>query len=98
MRPTDDRTLRREVAFDAACRAIPGLADWTDPQRSRPTGRALPGGTLMNCYCSQSGPDGRPALAGLLFVGDAVFTTTPTFGRGIATSLMAANRGAAAGR
>jgi 2-polyprenyl-6-methoxyphenol hydroxylase-like FAD-dependent oxidoreductase len=93
IRPTDDRDLvllRHERAFEAACRAIPGLSDWTDPQRSRPITPVLPGGTLMNYYRSQRGPDGRLALPGLLFVGDAVCTTTPNFGRGITTSLLQA--------
>ena len=90
IRPTVDRgllPLRHEAAFDAACRAIPGLSDWTDPERARPTSPVLPGGTLMNCYRSQAGPGGDLALPGLLFVFDAVCTTTPNFGRGIATSL-----------
>jgi len=93
IRPTDDRDLlllRHGPAFEAACRAIPGLSDWTDPQRSRPITPVLPGGTLMNYYRSQRGPDGHLALPGLLFVGDAVCTTTPNFGRGITTSLLQA--------
>jgi 2-polyprenyl-6-methoxyphenol hydroxylase-like FAD-dependent oxidoreductase len=93
VRPTDDRDLvglRHEAAFTAACRAIPGLSDWTDPERSRPITPVLPGGTLMNYYRSQTGPDGHLALPGLLFVGDAVCTTTPNFGRGITTSLLQA--------
>ena len=91
IRPAGDRSLlalRHEAAFEAACRAVPGLATWTDPARSRPITPALPGGTLLNVYRGQTGPDGRLALPGLLFVGDAVCTTTPTFGRGIATSLL----------
>ena len=48
----------------------------------------LPGGTLKNAYRNQRGPDGRLALPGLLFVGDAVCTTTPNFGRGIATTML----------
>lgn len=91
VRPTVDRALlplRHDVAFDAAVRAVPGLADWTDPDRSRPITPVLAGGTLLNSYRGQRGPDGRLALPGLLFVGDAVCTTTPNFGRGIATSLL----------
>jgi len=95
VRPTDDRDLvplRHEAAFTTACRAVPGLSDWTDPERSRPITPVLPGGTLMNYYRSQTGPDGRLALPGLLFVGDAVCTTTPNFGRGITTSLLQARQ------
>ncbi len=91
VRPTVDRSLvplRHDAAFEAACAAIPGLAAWTDPTRSRPITRVLPGGPLLNHYRGQTGPDGRLALPGLLFLGDAVCTTTPNFGRGITTSLL----------
>lgn len=79
--------LRHDHVFEAACREIPGLADWTDPARSRPITSVLPGGALMNWYRGQRGPDGGPALAGLFFVGDSVCTTTPTFGRGVTTTV-----------
>jgi len=93
VRPVADRVLsqlRHEAAFAAACRAIPGLADWVDPARSRPITPVLPGGPLLNAYRGQTGPDGRLALPGLLFLGDAVATTTPTFGRGMTTTLLQA--------
>ncbi|MGZ8757304.1 MAG: FAD-dependent oxidoreductase [Aeromicrobium sp.] len=93
IRPTKDPNLvglRHEAAFEAACRAIPGLATWTDPDRSRPLTGVLPGGTLMNHYRGQTGHDGRLAMPGLVFVGDSVCTTTPNFGRGVATSMMQA--------
>jgi 2-polyprenyl-6-methoxyphenol hydroxylase-like FAD-dependent oxidoreductase len=91
IRSTDARDLvglRHNGAFDAAVQAIPGLADWTDPGRSRPLTDVLPGGTLKNAYRNQRGPDGRLALPGLLFAGDAVCTTTPNFGRGLATTML----------
>jgi 2-polyprenyl-6-methoxyphenol hydroxylase-like FAD-dependent oxidoreductase len=90
VRPTDARDLvdlRHDAVFEAACAAIPGLDTWTDPGRSRPITSVLPGGELKNYYRSQRGPEGGPAMPGLLFVGDSVCTTTPVFGRGIATSL-----------
>jgi len=93
IRPTVDRELvglRHEEAFEAACRAVPGLAAWTDAERSRPITPVLAGGTLMNYYRGQTGPDGRPALPGLVFAGDSVCTTTPNFGRGVATSMLQA--------
>jgi 2-polyprenyl-6-methoxyphenol hydroxylase-like FAD-dependent oxidoreductase len=95
VRPTADPVLsqlRHEAPFTAACQAIPGLADWTDPGRSRPITPVLPGGPLMNLYRGQTDQDGRLALPGLVFAGDAVATTTPTFGRGIATSLLQARQ------
>lgn len=82
--------LREGQVFDAACHAIPALREWTDPGRSRPITPVLPGGRLKNSYQGQRGPTGTVALPGLVFVGDAVCTTTPTFGRGVATGLMQA--------
>ena len=93
VRPTDEPdlvALRHPAAFDAACRAVPGLADWTDPERSRPITDVLVGGALVNHYRGQAGHDGALALPGLVFVGDAVCTTTPMFGRGVTTSLLQA--------
>jgi len=95
VRPTADRVLsqlRHEAAFTAACQAIPGLAEWTDPARSRPITPVLPGGPLLNAYRGQTGPGGRLVLPGLVFVGDAVATTTPTFGRGLTTTLLQAQQ------
>jgi 2-polyprenyl-6-methoxyphenol hydroxylase-like FAD-dependent oxidoreductase len=85
VRPTSDsalKGLRHEAAFEAAARAIPGLAEWTDPERAEPVGAVQPGGPLRNTFRPQS------ALRGLVAVGDAVATTTPTFGRGVATTYL----------
>ncbi len=90
--------LRHEAAFDAASRAIPGLADWVDPDRARPVSPVLPGGPLLNAYRAQTGADGRLVLPGLVSVGDAVATTTPTFGRGVTTTLLQAQGTAPARR
>jgi 2-polyprenyl-6-methoxyphenol hydroxylase-like FAD-dependent oxidoreductase len=95
VRPTADPVLsqlRHEAAFTAACRAIPGLADWTDPDRARPITPVYPGGPLLNAYRGQTGHDDRLALPGLVFAGDAVATTTPTFGRGVTTTLLQAQQ------
>jgi 2-polyprenyl-6-methoxyphenol hydroxylase-like FAD-dependent oxidoreductase len=85
VRPTADaalKELRCEAAFDAACAAIPALADWTCPDRSLPTSGVLVGGALRNVYRRQSG------TPGLVAVGDSVATTTPTRGRGVAMACM----------
>jgi 2-polyprenyl-6-methoxyphenol hydroxylase-like FAD-dependent oxidoreductase len=50
----------------------------------------LPGGRLYNTYRGQLDAAGRPALPGLMSVGDAVCTTTPLAGRGVALGLMQA--------
>jgi 2-polyprenyl-6-methoxyphenol hydroxylase-like FAD-dependent oxidoreductase len=93
VRPTSDaslKVLRHEAAFEAACRAVPGLAEWTDPDRAQPVSDVLPGGQLRNAYRGQQGHDGRACVPGLVSVGDAVATTTPIFGRGLATSFLQA--------
>jgi 2-polyprenyl-6-methoxyphenol hydroxylase-like FAD-dependent oxidoreductase len=89
---SDLAQLRDEQAYEAACQVIPGLAAWTGADRSRPITPVLPGGRLHNSYQGQLNADGDVALPGLLFVGDAVCTTTPTAGRGVATSLLQARK------
>jgi len=84
--------LRHDAAYDAACRAIPGLAAWTDPERAEPLASVFPGGSLLNHYRGQRRTDGRPLLSGLVVVGDAVATTTPNFGRGVTMALRQAER------
>ena len=81
------RALRHNAVFDQATSAIPGLADWTDPERSVPVTDVLAGGALLNVYAGQRRPSGGLVLPGLFFVGDSVATTTPVFGRGITTTL-----------
>ena len=91
IRPTADATLkglRHEAAFEAACRAIPALAEWTDPDRADPVTDVLPGGPLRNAYRGQQAMDGRPFVPGLVSIGDAVATTTPIFGRGVTTTFL----------
>ncbi|MGA9343818.1 MAG: tryptophan 7-halogenase [Nocardioidaceae bacterium] len=85
VRPTADaalKDLRFEAAFEAACRAIPALAEWTHPERAQPTSEVLVGGALRNVYRRQV------KTPGLVAVGDSVATTTPTRGRGIAMAFM----------
>jgi hypothetical protein len=84
--------LRRLAAFETATRAIPPLAIWTDPGRSRPITPVLRGGHLYNGYRGQRNEAGRIALPGLIALGDAVCTTNPSLGRGIATSFLQAQR------
>jgi 2-polyprenyl-6-methoxyphenol hydroxylase-like FAD-dependent oxidoreductase len=84
------RMLRHDDIFDEAVRAIPQLSQWIDPARALPVSGALPGGRLYNTYRGQLGPSGKPALTGMISVGDAVCTTTPLAGRGISLSLMQA--------
>src|SRR3954470_22357964 len=95
IRPTADsalKDLRHTAAFDAACRAVPGLAAWTDPERAEAVTEVLPGGPLRNAYRGQRARDGRPYLPGLVSVGDSVATTTPIFGRGVTTTFVQIRR------
>lgn len=81
VRPTADielKLLHSQRAYEAACAAIPVLAEWTDPARAFATSSVLVGGALRNVYRSQT------LLPGLITAGDAVATTTPTRGRGVA--------------
>ena len=92
-RGSDDHALaalRHTDLFEAATRAIPALATWTDPLRAQPHTPVLPGGHLHNTYQGQLDDDGAVALPGLIFVGDSVCTTNPVLGRGVATSLLQA--------
>jgi hypothetical protein len=94
-RSSDDRALaalRLPEVFDAATRAIPALAAWTDPTRAHPFTPVLPGGRLHNTYQGQLDDTGAVPLPGLVFVGDAVCTTNPVVGRGVATSLLQAQQ------
>lgn len=85
VRPTADRELtllHSQDAYEAACAAIPVLAGWTDPGRAVPTSGVMVGGALRNVY------RGQALLPGLVTVGDAVATTTPTRGRGVAMACL----------
>ena len=84
--------LRTRAAFEAAARAIPALAAWTDPAQARPLTPVLPGGRLYNSYRGQLNDAGRVALDGLIYAGDAVCTTNPAAGRGVTTSLLQARQ------
>ena len=90
VRPDNDRELaglRGTTAFDAAMRAIPLFAEWTDPERFEPITEVMPGGGLTNTYRGQLAEDGSPALTGMFWVGDAMSTTNPAAGRGVSLGL-----------
>jgi 2-polyprenyl-6-methoxyphenol hydroxylase-like FAD-dependent oxidoreductase len=76
------RRLRHPHAFDAAARAIPALHEWTRPERAAPSSAVLLGGRPRNTYRAQRN------VPGLVAIGDAVATTTPTAGRGVALGSM----------
>lgn len=80
-------TLRTNDGQDRACRVIPNLIPWTDPNRFEPLTGALAGGHLTNTYRLQGPALGLPPARGLYFVGDAVMTTNPAAGRNLALLL-----------
>jgi hypothetical protein len=81
------RRLRHGEVFEGAVKAIPRIAEWTDPRRARPIAPVLPGGKLYNSYRGQVDSEGRLVAPGMISVGDAVCTTTPLAGRGVALAL-----------
>jgi 2-polyprenyl-6-methoxyphenol hydroxylase-like FAD-dependent oxidoreductase len=83
------RALRRAEVFEAAVGAIPLLAEWIQPEVATPISPVLPGGQLYNSYRRQV-EEGRPVSPGLIAVGDAVCTTTPLAGRGVALAFQQA--------
>jgi hypothetical protein len=90
VRPTADEALaplRYNHCFDAAASLIPELAPWTDPDRFEPVTDVMAGGGLTNTYRGQLGEQGRVAIPGLFFAGDAVCTTYPAAGRGVSLGL-----------
>lgn len=81
------RGLRDEAVFESVIAAIPQLCEWTAAGRSDPITAVLAGGRLYNGYRDQLDEAGRPAVSGVIAVGDAVCTTTPLAGRGVALAL-----------
>ena len=88
VRPSGDKVLAmlRDIGtFEAACRAVPGVAEWTDPARSEPIDVVRAGAGLTNEYA------GQPVeVAGLVAIGDAFCLTNPQGGRGIALGMLSA--------
>jgi hypothetical protein len=95
VRAADDADLaelRHDAAFDAVAAAVPILAAWTAADRARPITPPLPGGRLANTYRGQLDASGQVTARGLIFVGDAVCTTNPALGRGVALAFMQARQ------
>jgi 2-polyprenyl-6-methoxyphenol hydroxylase-like FAD-dependent oxidoreductase len=90
VRPTGDARLaelRHNDVFDAAAAAVPLLAEWTDPARFEAICDVRAGSNLTNAYRGQRNSAGGITAAGLFFVGDAVCTTNPAAGRGVALGM-----------
>lgn len=88
VRRSDDKELaelRHEPAFEAACRILPGVAEWTADGRARPTDAVRAGAGLVNFVAPQ--PRG---VRGLVVIGDALSMTNPQGGRGVTLGMMCA--------
>jgi 2-polyprenyl-6-methoxyphenol hydroxylase-like FAD-dependent oxidoreductase len=94
VRPTDDPMLagvRRNDVFQRVAAAIPNLAPWTDPERFVPISSVCSGSNLVNRYRGQRAATGA-VTPGVVFVGDAVCTTNPAAGRGVALGMQQARQ------
>ena len=93
VRPSDDDSLaalRHDEVFDAVAPLIPQLAPWVDPGAQEPITGVMVGGRLTNTYRGQLDESGDVPVPGLIFVGDAVCTTNPSAGRGVALGFLQA--------
>jgi 2-polyprenyl-6-methoxyphenol hydroxylase-like FAD-dependent oxidoreductase len=87
---TEDRRftrIRHPAVFEAVLRTLPVFAAWRDVLT--PISSVYPMGGLHNTL-RRMVIDGRPVAIGVHAVGDAVCTTNPTFGRGVALTLLQA--------
>jgi hypothetical protein len=67
--------------FDAICALLPGVARWTEPERSEPISKVFGMGDLKSRWRSFVAEDQRATL-GFFAVGDSLIRTNPLFGRG----------------
>jgi 2-polyprenyl-6-methoxyphenol hydroxylase-like FAD-dependent oxidoreductase len=83
---TDVRVLREPWAFDALVASIPLTAPWGDPANTEPLGDPQ---VMAGHHNARRRPivDGRPAVAGVLLVGDSLCTTNPQYGWGASMAL-----------
>ncbi|MEV4346952.1 FAD-dependent oxidoreductase [Actinoplanes sp. NPDC049596] len=93
IRRADDHdllVLRDEDAYEAATAAVPPVAAVMASGLIRPISGVNAGGRMRNIYRGQLSSSGEIETPGVIHVGDAVFSPSPMWGRGIATSLMQA--------
>jgi 2-polyprenyl-6-methoxyphenol hydroxylase-like FAD-dependent oxidoreductase len=83
--PEVEEALRAAVvrpeAFERICQLLPGVAPWTDPERSEPITRVLGMGDLTSRW-RELAPGGKAAVLGYFPVGDSLVRTNPLYGRG----------------
>jgi len=81
------KTLRYPEVFTAVLRCVPTFAKWLDALE--PITGVYPMGGVHNTL-RRLVVDGAPVATGLAAIGDAVCTTNPTLGRGLAVALSGA--------
>lgn len=75
------RAVVRPEVFDGVCAAIPGVANWTAPERSEPKSKVFGMGELWARWRSMV-KDGTPVALNFFPMGDTVIRTNPLYGRG----------------
>ncbi len=83
--PEVEETLRaaivRPEVYERVCQLLPGIAPWTDPERSEPITRVLGMGDLSSRW-REFAPGGKASVLNYFPVGDALVRTNPLYGRG----------------
>lgn len=83
--PEIEMEMRKAIVlpeqFDALCNNLPGLANWTSPQRSEPKGRVLGMGDIKATWRNFV-PGGKAVAHNFFVLGDAAIRTNPLYGRG----------------
>ncbi len=68
-------------AFDAICRALPGVAPWILPERATAESKVFAMGDLSSRW-RRMVKDGQPLATGLFLIGDGLIRSNPLYGRG----------------
>ena len=91
--PEVELELRRAIVdpaiFHAVTLMLPGLAPWTNADRSEPTGKVIGMGDLVSRWRDMV-VDGKPAARRYFALGDTLVRTNPLFGRGCSFAAVSA--------
>ena len=92
--PTDEVEVRKLLmkgdGFDQICSMLPGVREWTDPQRSTPTTKVWGMGGLDSSWRSYLDKDGKPTVVDFFAIGDAAVRSNPMYGRGCSAGFVQA--------
>jgi 2-polyprenyl-6-methoxyphenol hydroxylase-like FAD-dependent oxidoreductase len=77
------QAIVRPEVFEAACAALPGIAPWIEPGRATAATKVFAMGDLRSRW-RRLVKDGRPAVLGLVLIGDGLIQSNPLYGRGTA--------------